>query len=162
MSTDHSTEWKALLDRFTTAIVANDGAGLAACFTPDGTYSDYIYGDFTGPDEIARLLDRYFHGDGKNYKWDMIDPVSDGKTGYARYLFSFTSTMPEYEGNRVVLEGTTVAKLQDGLIAHYHETADAICAMAQLGLPADVMYRRGHKNAKALLAREESQPHMAG
>lgn len=162
MSNNHAEQWQTLLDKFTTAIIANDGPGLAACFTPDGTYTDYIYGDFTGPSEIARLLNDFFHGDGEDYKWDMIDPVSDGKTGYARYLFSFTSTMPKYAGNRVVLEGTTVAKLQDGLIAHYHETADAICAMAQLGLPAEVMYRRGHKNAESLLARGESQSHKAG
>ena len=94
----------ALLDRFAAAVVANDGAGLGALFTEDGIYDDEFFGAHTGRAAIAAMLQR-FHDTGRDYRWDLIDPVSDGTTGYARFRFSFASRLPGCDGKPVVFEG---------------------------------------------------------
>ena len=101
-------DFDAVLKRFTDAVEANDGEGLGVLFAADGIYHDYIYGPFQGRGEIARMLNSHFWGDAKDFRWQMLDPVCDGRVGYARYYFSFTSTMPAYEGNQVLLEGTSI------------------------------------------------------
>ncbi len=80
-----------LLAAFTQAIVANDGAGLGALFAPDGVYQDEFFGPHRGRAAIAAMLQR-FHDTGSDYRWDFLDPVSDGSTGYARFRFSYRST----------------------------------------------------------------------
>ena len=68
-------EFAALLDRFTRAAEAGDGEAFAACFTEDGVYHDYIYGDHVGRKEIAHMMTHLFHGDaGPDYRWEMFDP----------------------------------------------------------------------------------------
>lgn len=154
-------DFAALLKRFTDAVEANDGEGLAALFAEDGVYHDYIYGPFAGRAKIAEMLNKHFWGDAEDFRWQMIDPVSDGRTGYARYLFSFTSTMPAYPGRRVLLEGTSIFKLRtDGLIAEYRETANGAAAMAQLGVEPERMAGRSRKWAEELRARPEAKPHL--
>ena len=51
----NSAEFAVLLRRFTDAATAGDGPGFAACFTEDGVYRDYIYGDHQGRPEFGRL-----------------------------------------------------------------------------------------------------------
>ncbi len=129
-----------LLDAFTAAVVANDGAGLAALFTPDGVYADEFFGAHHGRDAIAAMLQR-FHDTGRDYRWDFIDPVSDGATGYARFRFSFASRLPECAGKPVMFEGISQFRLADGLIARYSEAFDRGVALTQLGFPAERIKR---------------------
>lgn len=134
MSTD---EFQALLQRFCAAAEANDGAAFAACFTPDGVYHDYIYGDHTGRDSIAHMLTDLFRRDaGPDYRWQMFDPVCNGQLGYAWSLSSFTSQVPEFAGRFVVIDGMSRFALRDGLIADYRESVNGGVAMTQLGVAA--------------------------
>jgi hypothetical protein len=123
-----------LLRRMTAAAEAKDGKGFAACFTPDGIYRDYIYGDHKGREAIADMLENYFHRDATDYRWQFFEPVSDGKLGYAWSLSSFTSTIPEFRGNKIVIDGASRFRLKDGLIEEYWESVNGGVAMAQLGV----------------------------
>jgi hypothetical protein len=123
-----------LLDRMTQAAEAADGQAFAACFTPDGIYRDYIYGDHKGRESIAEMLEKYFHRDATDYRWQFFEPVCDGKLGYAWSLSSFTSTIPEFRGNKIVIDGISRFRLKDGLIEEYWESVNGGVAMAQLGV----------------------------
>lgn len=153
-------DFRSVLERFCAAVESNDGPGLAALFAEDGVYNDYLYGPFQGRDAIGQMLNNHFWGDAEAFRWQMIDPVCDGRVGYARYLFSFTSTMPAYPGRRVVLEGTSIFHFDtDGMIESYRETAHGAPAMSQLGVEPERMAKRSRRWADELLAREEAAPH---
>lgn len=155
-------DFNDVLKRFTDAVEANDGPGLAALFAGDGVYHDYIYGPFEGRERIAHMLNSHFWGDAKDFRWQMIDPVCDGRIGYARYLFSFVSTMPAFAGNHVLLEGTSIFEFgEDGLIRSYRETANGAVAMVQLGVAPELMASKSRKWAKELRGRPESASHVA-
>ena len=156
-------EFKALLQRFTAAAEAGDGDALAACFTPDGVYHDYIYGDHRGRADIAHMLRDLFHRDaGPDYRWEMFDAVCNGDLGYAWSLSSFTSRVPEFAGKAVVIDGMSRFELRDGLISDYRESVNGGVAMAQLGVAperiAKVLARWGRQmmdqaTTQAFLAR---------
>src|SRR5438132_14358511 len=94
----------ALLKAFCSAVERRDGKAFGALFTPDGVYHDVFYGAFKGPDKIAEMVDDWFHRTARDFRWDMFRPVSDGKTLYAYYTFSYVSTLPEAQGRRVGFE----------------------------------------------------------
>ncbi len=149
-------DFAQLLQRMTSAAEAKDGAGLAACFTADGIYHDYIYGDHVGHASIADMLENYFHRDATAYRWQFFDPISDGKIGYAWSLSAFTSLVPAFKGQRVVIDGMSRFELKDGLIADYKESVNGGVAMAQLGVPAERMAKVMRRWASNLQARPET------
>lgn len=125
-----------LLSRFAEAVVANDGAAFSALFTPDGIYDDGFFGEYKGRKAIADML-QHFHDTGSNYRWDFFDPLSDGRSAYARYRFSYASGMPGAEGKPVVFEGISHFVFRDGLIARYEELFDRGMALAQQDFAAE-------------------------
>lgn len=129
-----------LLATFSAAVIANDGSGLAALFTPDGIYADEFFGAHRGPAAIAAMLQR-FHDTGRDYRWDFTDPVCDGTTGYARFQFRYVSRLPECEGRPVVFEGISCFRFAGPLIEHYREAFDRGVALVQLGFPAERIRR---------------------
>lgn len=155
------TDFPALLQRFCDAVERADFAGFAALFADDAVYHDYIYGPFRGRQAIAHMLEKHFWGTARAYRWQMLDPVFDGRIGYARYLFSFTSTLEWYRGRRVLLEGTSIFRIDpDGRITEYRETANGLAAMSQLGVDPERMASRGRKWADDLRARPEAAMHL--
>ena len=147
-----------LIVQFTRAVESNDGKGLASLFTPDGTYVDYFFGPYTGPDAIAGML-AHFHEDARDYKWTFFDPISDGKIAYARYMFSYVSKMKDSANRAVVFEGMSCFKLQDGKITHYSEVFDRGSAMAQLDFPAERMKKSLTRFAQKQNVRPEASGH---
>ena len=129
----------ALLAEFAAAATAGDGTAFAACFTEDAIYHDYVYGDHAGRADICEMLEARFHKDATAYHWEMRDPVVNGNLGYAWSLSTFLSTIPEFKGQRVVIDGMSRFELQDGLIADYREQVNAGVAMAQLGVAPERM-----------------------
>src|SRR6478672_10338603 len=79
---------------------------------------------FTERAKIAELIDDWFYRTATDFRWDMHAPVSDGHTLYARYTFSYRSTLPEAEGARAMFEGVAIMRLREGRIAEYHEVAN--------------------------------------
>ena len=132
-------EFARLLNEFTLSAESGDGARFARHFTEDGVYHDYIYGPHTGRADIAHMMQDLFHRDAADYRWEMFDPVFDGTQGYAWSLSSFTSTIEQFKGQRVVIDGMSRFILRDGLIAEYRESVNGGVAMAQLGVEPDRM-----------------------
>jgi hypothetical protein len=155
-----SEDFAKLLDRFCDAASRGDGQGLAACFTEDGVYHDYIYGPHVGRESIADMLVNLFHRDATNYDWRMFDPVCNGDTGYAWSLSKFVSTVPEFKGKDVIIDGMSRFVLRDGLIAAYHESVNGGVAMVQLGVAAPRIEKVLRRWAGWLRERPEVQNYL--
>ena len=151
---------KDMLAAFTRAVESRDGAGFARLFTEDGVYHDAFYGAFEGRARIAELIDDWFYKDARDFLWDMHEPVSDGDTLYARYVFSYVSTLPEAGGRRVVFEGVSIMRLRDGLIREYREVANTGPALLRIGFPPERVAKILARQDDALRAREESRRHV--
>ena len=154
------TDFQALLARFAKAAAANDGAGFSALFTADGVYDDGFFGEYKGRKAIADML-QHFHDTGSNYRWDFFDSLSDGRTGYARYRFSYASGMPGAEGKPVVFEGTSHFVFRDGLIARYEENFDRGMALAQQDFAPERIKKVLLKLAAQQNASEGARAHLA-
>ena len=136
-----------LLDRFTQAVEAGDGQALAGLFAPGGVYDDTFYGAFTGRDAIADMLENRFWGDADTFLWDMFEPVFDAarNLGYARWVFSYSSTMDDSRGRRVTFDGMSQFSIENGLISTYREVFSAGMALVQLDMEpvrVDAILRR--------------------
>lgn len=156
-----SEEFARLLESFARAAESGDGARFASHFTEDAVYHDYIYGPHTGRAAIAEMMQELFHRDAADYRWEMFDPVCNGDLGYAWSLSSFTSTVPEFKGQRVVIDGMSRFVLRGGLIAEYRESVNGGVAMAQLGVAPERMAKVFRKWSGWLQQRPETQDYLA-
>ncbi len=150
-----------MLDAFAAAVREGDGAALAALFTEDGIYDDVFYGIFKGREEIARMIDDLFHRDGRDFRWDFENPVDDGRTGYAEWLFSYTAATAHAEGTRVVFDGVGLFDLEDGLIKRYRDFCNGAVPLRQMGTPPEVLFRVINKWQAALEARPGHAEHKS-
>ena len=155
-------DFAALVGRLGAAATAGDGKAFAACFTPDGVYHDYIYGPHKGRDAIADMLVHLFHRDATDYHWQFLDPVTDGRIGYARSLSRFVSTIPEYQGRQIVIDGVSRFVLEDGLISEYRESVNGGVAMTQLGVAPERMAKVFRRWTERFLAEPEVEAYRAG
>lgn len=149
-----------MLAEFTDAVARRDGARFAGLFAEDGVYHDVFYGDFKGRARIAELIDTWFYKTAHDFKWDMLEPVSDGRTLYTRYIFSYVSDLPEAKGKRVVFEGVSCMKLRDGLIVEYREVANTAPALLQLNFTPERVARIMARQDDALRKRPETEAHL--
>lgn len=151
-----------LLEKLTRAAEAADGQRFASCFTADAVYHDYIYGPHQGRAEIAHMLENLFRRDAADdYRWEMFDPVYDGRIGYAWSLSSFTSLVPQFKGQFVIIDGMSRFVLRDGLIAEYRESVNGGVAMAQLGVAPERMAKVMNRWAGWLKERPETVDYLA-
>jgi len=151
----------ALLQRFCDAVEGKDGAGVAALFTEDGVYHDLFYGAFRGRARVAELVDDRFYESATDFRWDMHDPVFDGRTLYARYTFSYRSLLPEADGNRAMFEGVAIMRIEDGLIAEYREVANPGPAFVDMHFAPERIATILEREGRALKARPEMARHLA-
>jgi ketosteroid isomerase-like protein len=152
----------AMLRTFCDAVEQRKGAALAALFTEDGVYHDAFYGAFAGRAGIAELIDDWFYRTATDFRWDMHAPVSDGRTLYARYTFSYRSILPEANGARAMFEGVAIMTLRDGLIADYHEVANTATGFVDMNFAPERIAKIFAKQGAALKARPEMKRHLAG
>jgi hypothetical protein len=148
-----------MLERFAAAVGANDGAALAVLFTEDGVYEDGFFGAYAGPAAIAEMV-THFHKTGTHFRWEFFDPLTDGRSGYARYRFSYLSAMPGAEGKPVVFEGIGHFVFRDGRIARYCEVFDRGLALVQQGFAAERIKRVLEKAAARQNDTPECQAHL--
>ncbi|MBI5618395.1 MAG: nuclear transport factor 2 family protein [Gammaproteobacteria bacterium] len=151
-------DFRTLITTMTDAACRGDGSAVAACFTPDGVYHDCFYGSFRGA-AIKDMVEHFFHRDATAFLWDIHEPVAHGDTGYARYVFSFESKLPEALGRRAIFEGVSICKLRDGLIQSYREVANSAAGLATLGFAPDRLAKILDREAKALMSRDEAKLH---
>ena len=150
----------AMLKEFTDAVERRDGKRFAALFCEDGVYHDVFYGAFAGRERIAALIDDWFYRTANDFRWDMHAPVSDGTTLYARYTFSYRSTLPEANGARAMFEGVSIMKLRNGEIAEYHEVANTAPAFVDMNFAAERIAKIVAKQGAELKARPEMARHL--
>ncbi len=153
-------EFAALVEGLAVAAAAGDGDRVAALFTPQGVYHDVFYGAFRGREKIREMIEEYFHRDAENFLWDMHDPVRQGDLGYARYVFSFDSKLPEARGRRAMFEGVCIARLDNGLIREYREVANVGTGFVLLGFEPQRTAKILGREASQLRARPESAAHV--
>src|SRR5262245_29948191 len=122
-------ETEQLLRTFCDAVEQHNGKAFAELFTEEGVYHDVFYGAFKGRTKIAEMIDEVFYRTAADFRWDMHSPVTDGKTLYAHYTFSYRSTLPEAKGARVMFEGVDMMKLSDERILEYHEVAHYVAVL---------------------------------
>jgi ketosteroid isomerase-like protein len=150
----------AMLKSFCEAVEQRNGSAFVELFTEDGVYHDVFYGAFAGRAAIAGMVDDWFYRTATDFRWDMHTPVSDGNTLYARYTFSYRSTLPEAEGARAMFEGVAIMPLRDGKIAVYHEVANTAPAFVDLNFAPERIAKIFAKQGAALKARPEMQRHL--
>jgi ketosteroid isomerase-like protein len=150
-----------MLKSFCDAVEQHNGAAFADLFTEDGVYHDVFYGAFKGRAKIAEMIDDWFYRSASDFRWDMHAPVSDGITLYARYIFSYRSTMPEAKGARAMFEGVAIMALRDGNIAAYHEVANTATGFVDMNFAPERIARIFAKQGAALKARPEMARHLA-
>jgi ketosteroid isomerase-like protein len=149
-----------LLRAFCDAVERRDGAGFASLFSEDGVYHDAFYGAFAGRAKIAELIDDWFYRTAHDFRWDMHEPLTDGHTLYARYAFSYVSTLPEAQGRRVGFEGVSIMKLRDGLIVAYREVANVGPALVALGFAPERVCKILAREGKRLRDAPEMARHL--
>jgi ketosteroid isomerase-like protein len=150
----------ALLRIFCDAVEQRDGTAFAALFTDDGVYHDVFYGAFAGRAKIAEMIDDWFYRTATDFRWDMHAPVSDGETLYARYTFSYRSTLPEANSARAMFEGVAIMTLRDGRIATYDEVANTATGFVDMNFAPERIAKIVAKQGAALKARPEMQRHL--
>ena len=151
----------AMLDKFCRAVERRDGQAFAALFAEDGVYHDVFYGAFAGRTKIAAMIDDWFYRTARDFRWDMHDPVSNGTTLYARYTFSYVSTLPDAPPGRIRFEGVAIMGLRDGLITNYREIANVGPALVALGFAPERVTKILAKEGAALKKDPDMARHIA-
>jgi ketosteroid isomerase-like protein len=151
----------ALLKQFCGAVERRDGRAFAELFAEDGVYHDVFYGPFKGRVKIAEMIDDWFHRTARDFRWEMFRPVSDGKTLYAYYTFSYVSTLPEANGKRVGFDGVSMMQLRDGLITEYREVANSSMGLLEIGFAPERVAKILGKEAKHIKERPEWARHKS-
>ncbi len=150
-----------LVKAFTKAAEDRNGAAMAALFTENAVYHDVFYGAFQGRARIAEMINDWFYRHARDLRWDMFDPVSDGRNLYTPYLFSYVSTVPEAQGRRVMFEGVAIMRLEGGLIASYREVANTGPALLDMGFPPERVAKILTRQGDLVLKRAEAARHRA-
>ena len=143
------------------SVATRDGARMARLFCEDGVYHDVFYGAFRGREAIADLVNQRFYETAEDFRWEMVDPVFDGHTLYARYLFSYRSKLPEANGGRAMFEGVSILRIRDGLVAEYREVASTATAFADMNFTPGRVALIIKREADALKRRPEMARHLA-
>jgi len=150
----------AMLGAFCGAVEQRNGAAFADLFTEDGVYHDVFYGAFAGREKIAAMIDDWFYRTATDFRWDMHTPVSDGETLYARYTFSYRSTLPEAKGARAMFEGVAIMTLRDGKIAGYREVANTATGFVDMHFAPERIAKIVARQGAELKARPEMKRHL--
>ena len=133
--------FEKVTQKLTQSVCNNDGESLVNLFADYGVYHDYIYGSFKGKNNIKCMRNNYFHRDAKNFYWEMTDHIFRDNIGYAKYMFTFTSKIPEYLGKKVVVSGISFFRFKFNSIVEYSESVNGGIAMVQLGVNPEKMQK---------------------
>jgi SnoaL-like domain/IclR helix-turn-helix domain len=139
---------------------ASTGQHFASLFTENGVYHDLFYGAFEGRERIATMITDWFYKSASDFRWDMHDPVSDGRILYARYTFSYRSLLPEAKGARAMFEGVSIMRLEEGLIADYREVANAATGFVDMNFAPERIAKILAREGRELKARPEMERHL--
>jgi ketosteroid isomerase-like protein len=103
-----------LIQRFYAAFDRRDGAAMAACYAPDATFVDPVFGRLTG--EQVGAMWQMLTSQAEDLRVELAEHESDGSTGSARWIARYTFTRT---GRPVVNEVRAKFKFADGLIVEH-------------------------------------------
>ena len=103
-----------LIQRFYAAFDRRDGAAMAACYAPDATFVDPVFGRLTA--EQAGAMWQMLTSQAEDLRVELAEHESDGSTGSARWIARYTFTRT---GRPVVNEVRAKFKFADGLIVEH-------------------------------------------
>jgi len=152
---------QALLKELCTAFERRDGKAFAGLFAEDGVFHDVFYGTFKGRAKIAEMIDDWVYRTARDFRWEMFRPVSDGRTLYRYYTFSYVSTLPEAKGKRVGFDGVSIMTLRDGKIVEYRDVANAGVGLLEIGFPPERVAKILAKEGARLKTQPEWRRHLA-
>jgi len=152
---------RQMLDGLCRAAEAFDGEKFASFFAEDGVYHDDFYGEFSGRERIAELINQWFFKHARDMRWDMIDPVWRRDRLYVRYVFSYNSKLPEANNARTMFEGVSLMKLREGKITEYREIIACGTAFVDMNFHPERIFKIFARKAAAMKAKPEVQRHLA-
>jgi uncharacterized protein len=103
-----------LIQRFYAAFDRRDGDAMAACYAPDATFVDPVFGRLDA--EQTGAMWRMLTGQAEDLQVELAEHESDGETGSARWIARYTFTRT---GRPVVNEVHAKFKFADGLIVEH-------------------------------------------
>ena len=155
---------RAVVERFYQCFAAHDGAGMAACYAPDATFSDPVFTDLKG-EEVGGMWKMLTSrsGDLVVELEGVTGDASTNPSGESHYIahwtarYSFSATK-----RKVVNRVTSNIDLKDGLIVRQRDDFElsawlkqALGPMASLlgwtGLPASLIRGQAKKGLTAYL-----------
>jgi ketosteroid isomerase-like protein len=108
-----------LIQRFYAAFDRADGDGMAACYTPDATFSDPVFPDLHGQ-EVGAMW-RMLAGRSTDLEVELREHSAEGDTGSARWIATYTFTRSD---RKVVNDVQASFRFRNGLIAEHHDEFD--------------------------------------
>src|SRR6201992_1526569 len=154
-------ETTEMLHAFCDAVERHNGAAFAALFTENGVYHDVFYGTFEGREKIAAMIDDWFYRTATDFRWDMHEPVSEGRTLYARYTFSYRSALPEDKEAGAMFEGVAIMPLRDGRIESSREVANVAPGFVDMNFAPERIAKIAARQGAELRSRPEMKRHLA-
>ena len=148
-----------LIKKLTQHIVKGEGDEAAHIFNDSGYYQDIFYGKFSKK-EIPTMVKNYFHGNAKDFIWDIKNPISNSEIGYARYIFSYTSKMKSSYGKRASFEGIIFCRLKNYRIQEYHEITHSYTGLSMLGFSKERINKIIIKQTELLKKKLEMTKHL--
>jgi hypothetical protein len=91
----------------------------------------------------------FFHRDARDFEWRLLEVLSDGRIGFARYDFRYVSKVAGSEGRTAGFTGTSFCELEGGLIRRYSEEFDRAPVLSKLGFPDERILKSVRRWAKA-------------
>jgi ketosteroid isomerase-like protein len=110
---------EALIERFYSAFDQRDGAAMAACYTPDATFSDPVFPDLRGsePGDMWRMLTSR----ATDLRVELHEHEADDERGSAHWIAHYTFAQT---GRPVVNDIRASFRFRDGLIAEHQDRFD--------------------------------------
>jgi ketosteroid isomerase-like protein len=114
-----TTPNEALIERFYAAFAARDGAGMAACYAPDVSFSDPVFPDLEG--EEAGAMWRMLTARANDLRIELREHEAGDERGSARWIAHYTFTQT---GRSVVNDVRASFRFAGGLIVEHRDEFD--------------------------------------
>ena len=108
-----------LIERFYAAFDRRDGAEMAACYTPDATFSDPVFQDLKG-DEPGAMW-KMLTGRADDLRVELHEHEADDERGTAHWIAHYTFSQT---GRPVTNDVRATFRFRDGLIAEHVDDFD--------------------------------------
>ena len=114
-----ATPNEELIERFYAAFDRREGAAMAACYTPDATFSDPVFQDLKG-DEPGAMW-KMLTGRADDLRVELHEHEADAERGSAHWIAHYTFSQT---GRPVTNDVRATFRFRDGLIAEHVDDFD--------------------------------------